>query len=83
MSHGHKVFIIFICLTVWIIAFNILKNHLSPDGIFLVILLSLVAVFVITFISFKRWENAIQKSASDFREKHPPVSVTRFPVKRN
>jgi len=45
-------------------------------------ILSGVAGFVTTLIEWKRWQNGIEKSEADFREKYPPVSVTRFPIKR-
>jgi hypothetical protein len=82
MSASSKFLVIGIGAFVGVMAFIILNELLSPGAFNLVILLALIALFVGVLINWKIKERAEQRAEAEFREKYPPASVTRLPIKR-
>lgn len=74
--------LIFAAILIVCFFMNILAD-LPPDWIFLLVMLTGGIGFVTILFEWKQKERAQHRAEEEFREKHPPVSVTRFPVKRN
>ncbi len=79
-----KFTIIMMCVGAYagILAYIILSEYLSPNAFRLVIILTMTVLFVGVLIEWKLKDRAEQRAESEFRKKHPPTKVTRFPLNR-
>ncbi len=84
MSAKSMVIIICSCISLFLalFLFNIMSEYLSPGAFTMTILIMHGAVILGVLIECKSRERACERARSEFREKHPPASVTRLSIKR-